>query len=77
MCSASSYFLAHPTDSNTQIRTLFVYNHLMEIIKPVTEIKQSRRCPWVPGALSPGLKRQGREVDHSAPTSADVKKMWI
>jgi hypothetical protein len=32
---------------------------------------------WVPGALSPGAKRQGREADHSPPTSAEVKKMWI
>jgi hypothetical protein len=24
--------------------------------------------------LSPGVKRQGREADHSPPTSADVKK---
>jgi hypothetical protein len=32
---------------------------------------------WVPGALSPGVKRPGREVDHSPPTSAEVKKMWI
>jgi hypothetical protein len=31
----------------------------------------------VPGALSPGVKRSGREVDHSPPTSAEVKKMWI
>jgi hypothetical protein len=27
---------------------------------------------WVPG-----VKRQGREADHSPPTSAEVKKMWI
>jgi hypothetical protein len=27
---------------------------------------------WVPGALSPG-----HEVDHSPPTSAEVKRMWI
>jgi hypothetical protein len=27
---------------------------------------------WVPG-----LKRPGREADHSSPTSAKVKKMWI
>jgi hypothetical protein len=32
---------------------------------------------WIPGALSPGVKRQGREADHSPPTSAEVKKMWI
>jgi hypothetical protein len=29
---------------------------------------------WVPGALSPGLKRPGREADHSPPFSADVKE---
>jgi hypothetical protein len=27
---------------------------------------------WVPG-----VKRQRREADHSLPTSAEVKKMWI
>jgi hypothetical protein len=32
---------------------------------------------WVPGALSLGVKRPGLEVDHSPPTSAEVKKMWI
>jgi hypothetical protein len=32
---------------------------------------------WVPGTLSPRVKRQGREADHSPPTSAEVKKMWI
>jgi hypothetical protein len=32
---------------------------------------------WVSGALSPGVKRQGREADHSHPTSAEVKKKWI
>jgi hypothetical protein len=25
----------------------------------------------------PSTKRPGREVDHSPPTSAEVKKMWI
>jgi hypothetical protein len=30
---------------------------------------------WVPGNLSPELKRPGREGDHS-PTSAQVKKTW-
>jgi hypothetical protein len=31
----------------------------------------------VPGALSPGVKLQEREADHSPPASAEVKKMWI
>jgi hypothetical protein len=30
---------------------------------------------WVPGAL--GVKRPGREADHSPSTIAEVKKMWI
>jgi hypothetical protein len=33
--------------------------------------------PFVPGAIYPGVKRPGREVDHSPATSAEVKKMWI
>jgi hypothetical protein len=32
---------------------------------------------WVPGALSPAVKRPGLEADHSSPTSAETKKMWI
>jgi hypothetical protein len=32
---------------------------------------------WVLEALSPRIKRPGREADHSPPTSAEVKKMWI
>jgi hypothetical protein len=28
---------------------------------------------WVPGALSTGVKRPGREADHSSPSSAEVK----
>jgi hypothetical protein len=32
---------------------------------------------WVPGALSPGLMRPGREAVHLTPTSAEVKKMWM
>jgi hypothetical protein len=32
---------------------------------------------WVPGALFLGVKRPGREADHSPPTSAEVKKTWL
>jgi hypothetical protein len=31
------------------------------------------RIRWVPGALSPGVKRQGRDADHSPPSTAKVK----
>jgi hypothetical protein len=29
---------------------------------------------WVPGALSLGVKRPGREADHSPPSRAEVKE---
>jgi hypothetical protein len=29
---------------------------------------------WVPGALSRGVKRPGREADHSSPSSAKVEE---
>jgi hypothetical protein len=28
---------------------------------------------WVPGAVSLGVKQQGHEADHSAPSSAEIK----
>jgi hypothetical protein len=31
---------------------------------------------WVPGALYLGIKRPGREADHSPPSSAEVKNAW-
>jgi hypothetical protein len=31
---------------------------------------------WVPGAVSLGVKRRGREADHSPPSSAEVKNAW-
>jgi hypothetical protein len=32
---------------------------------------------FVQGKLSLGVKRQGREADHSRPARAEAKKMWI
>jgi hypothetical protein len=29
------------------------------------------------GALSSGVKRQGREGDHSLPAIVEIKKMWL
>jgi hypothetical protein len=31
---------------------------------------------WVPGALSLGIMWPAREVDHSPPSSAEVKNVW-
>jgi hypothetical protein len=32
---------------------------------------------WVPGGFSPDVKQPAHEVDHSPPTSVEVKKMWV
>jgi hypothetical protein len=44
--------------------------------RPALRFTQSP-IQWVRGAVFPGVKRPGREVDHSPPTSAEVKPMWI
>jgi hypothetical protein len=31
---------------------------------------------WVPGVLSLGVKRPGREADHSPPSIVEVKNAW-
>jgi hypothetical protein len=36
-----------------------------------------RPIQWVAWALSLGVKRPGREANHSSPSSAEVKKAWI
>jgi hypothetical protein len=42
-------------------------------------ILESKQPPiqWIPVDFPPGLKRQRHVADHSPPTSAEVKKMWI
>jgi hypothetical protein len=32
---------------------------------------------WVPGDVSPEVKRPGSDADHSPPASAEFRKMWI
>jgi hypothetical protein len=31
---------------------------------------------WIPGVLSPGVKRSKREADHSPPSSAEASFIW-
>jgi hypothetical protein len=42
------------------------------VSRPIREPTQPP-IPWVPGALSLGVKRPGRETDQSPPSSAKVK----
>jgi hypothetical protein len=43
--------------------------HVMRLIQPPIQ--------WVPGTLSPEVKRPGHGADHSALTSAEAKKTGI
>jgi hypothetical protein len=40
----------------------------------ISECYRNFSIQWVPGALSLGVKRSGREADHSYPSSAEVKE---
>jgi hypothetical protein len=46
---------------------------LLQIVQTGSEVHPTP-IQWVPGALCPGVKRPGREVDHSPPTSARSRK---
>jgi hypothetical protein len=50
--------------------------HFSMSSRPVLGLTQPP-IPWVPGALSPGVKWPGHEADHSPPASAEVKKTWV
>jgi hypothetical protein len=54
---------------NTRFFLLFTKFKLIVSLGPTQSPIQ-----WVPWALSLGVKRQGREADHSPPSSAEVKK---
>jgi len=38
--------------------------------------RPERLLGWVPGALTPGVKRPGCEADLLPPSSAEVKNAW-
>jgi hypothetical protein len=38
-----------------------------------SQLPDRHRDPWVPEALSSGVKRPGRESDHSLPSTVEVK----
>jgi hypothetical protein len=43
-------------------------------VNTVTMLKKP--IQWIPGALSPGVKRTGREDDNSPQSNAEVKNAW-
>jgi len=46
------------------------------IIKVLYFISAQSPIQWVPGAVTPGVKWQGHEADHSPPSSAKAKNAW-
>jgi hypothetical protein len=48
---------------------------LANISRPVLGLTQPP-IQWVLGAVSPGVKQQEREADHSPTSSAEVKNSW-
>jgi hypothetical protein len=66
------------------ISHLFIFKPI-EGVKNFLSFKSSRMAlgstqhpiQWVPGALSPGVKRSGREADHLPPDRTEVRKIWI
>jgi hypothetical protein len=40
------------------------------------ELETQSPIQWVPGDLSPGVKRPGRVADQSFPSSSEVKNTW-
>jgi hypothetical protein len=52
---------------------------LLRVVQTGSGVHPTSQPPiqWITGALSPGVKRLGHEADHTPPTSAEVRKMWI
>jgi hypothetical protein len=73
------YFLIEFTTFCSLVKLLdyrlrnYIVACMSEYSRPVVGLTQPH-LQWVLGALSPGVKRSGREADHSPPTSAEVKK---
>jgi hypothetical protein len=55
---------------------LFSVGHLLETVQTGSGVHPTSYKIGTGGSF-PGVKRQGREANHSPPTSAEVKKMWI
>jgi hypothetical protein len=64
-----------PEDSSIIIIIIISTNFVQ--IEICTEDITPPPLKCVPGALSPGIKRQGREAYHSHSASVEVNKMWI
>jgi hypothetical protein len=60
------------SSSPGKVKNFLVSTSSRQVLRPTLPPIQR-----VPGALSRGVKQPRREADHSSPTTAEVKKMWI
>jgi hypothetical protein len=58
------------------LQTLSHYFHMATVVQTGSGVHPTSYTMGAGGSF-PGVKRPGREADHSPPTSAEVKKIWI
>jgi hypothetical protein len=64
-------------DWGVRVRSSMVKNYHFSISTRSALGSTQPPIQWVLGALLQGLKQQGHDVDHSPPTSTEVKETWI
>jgi hypothetical protein len=55
---------------------LYLQYHIFHVVHTGSVVHPTS-YPMGTGGSFPGVKRQGRETDHSPPVTAEVKKIWI
>jgi hypothetical protein len=68
VCTATDYWLDGRGSFPGRAK-IFIFSITIRLALGLTQPSSQ----WVPGALSPGVKRPGRYADHSPPSSAEVK----
>jgi hypothetical protein len=69
----TGYRLEDRRFDSRQKQNIFLYSTAPTAVPGLTQPP----IQWVSGIIFLQVKRLGREADHSPPTSAEVKKMWI
>jgi hypothetical protein len=72
---ATGYGLGDQGDGSFESRWSQEFS-LLHIVQTGSGVHPTSYKMGTGGSFS-GIKRQGREADHSPPTSAEVKKMWM
>jgi hypothetical protein len=71
LCTCFFFFIGNRYDSRRGLGIFLFTTASRTALGPTQPPMQ-----WVPGALSLGVKRPGREADHSPLSSAEVKNAW-